>query len=103
LVHWMLSTASSAVTSARHEQELSVGSNMLSVFWDVALRLLVRRTHQNVELKGVFGTAPRTLFHKLHRGAVLQKKLKFVEHSFMCSHNSTIFPRTECVELKPFS
>ena len=30
----------------------------------------------------------------------LHKKLEFVEYLFRCSHNSTIFPRTECVELK---
>lgn len=33
--------------------------------------------------------APRTLY-KLHRG-VAQINLKFVEHLFRCSHNSTIF------------
>jgi hypothetical protein len=32
----------------------------------------------------------------------LDKKLEFVEYLFMCSHNSILFPRTECVELKPF-
>ena len=32
----------------------------------------------------------------------LHKKLEFVEYLFRCSHNSTLFPRTECVELKPF-
>jgi len=32
----------------------------------------------------------------------LHKKLEFVEYLFRCSHNSIIFPRTECVELKPF-
>ena len=32
----------------------------------------------------------------------LHKKLEFVEYLVRCSHNSTLFPRTECVELKPF-
>ena len=32
----------------------------------------------------------------------LYKKLEFVEYLFRCSHNSTIFPGAECVELKPF-
>jgi hypothetical protein len=30
----------------------------------------------------------------------LYKKLKFVEHFFRCSHNYTLFPLTECVEVK---
>ena len=32
----------------------------------------------------------------------LHKKLEFVEYLFRCSHNSTLFPGAECVELKPF-
>jgi len=32
----------------------------------------------------------------------LHKKLQFVEYLFRCSHNSTLFPRAECVELKLF-
>jgi len=32
----------------------------------------------------------------------LHKKLEFVEYLFRCSHNSTIFSRIECVELKLF-
>ena len=40
------------------------------------------------------------LLHKLVEQ--LHKKLEFVEYLFSYSHNSTLFPRTECVELKPF-
>jgi hypothetical protein len=32
----------------------------------------------------------------------LHKKLEFVEYFFRCSHNSTLFSRTECMDLKPF-
>ena len=32
----------------------------------------------------------------------LHKKLEFVEYLFRCSHNSTLFSRAECVELKLF-
>jgi hypothetical protein len=32
----------------------------------------------------------------------LHEKLEFVEHLFRCSHNSTLFLRTECMELKLF-
>jgi hypothetical protein len=33
----------------------------------------------------------------------LHKKLKFVKYLFRCPHNSTLFPQTECVELKTWS
>ena len=47
-------------------------------------------------LGGVWDCSTNSTVEQLH------KKLEFVEHLFRCSHNSTLFPRTECVELKPF-
>jgi hypothetical protein len=46
-------------------------------------------------IMGVFGTAPQT-------PPWSSLKLKFVKHLFSCPHNSTLFPQTEYVELKPF-
>ena len=54
-----------------------------------------------LEFRGCLG-----LLHKLcstnSTVEQLHKKLEFVEYLFRCSHNSTIFPGAECMELKPF-
>jgi hypothetical protein len=49
-----------------------------------------------LEWGGVWDCSTNSTVEQLH------KKLEFVKYLFRCSHNSTLFPRTECVELKPF-
>ena len=48
------------------------------------------------DLGGVWDCSTNSTMEQLH------KKLEFVEYPFRCSHNSTFFTQTECVELKPF-
>ena len=94
----------------------------MNLFWwpDVGVRCGFVYEHQNGALAGCQNgggeQAPALSGHDL-RGCLgllhklcstnstveqLHKKLEFVEYLFRCSHNSTFFPRAECVELKPF-
>jgi len=65
-----------------------------SIKWQVSfngmLLLLGRRN-----LEGVWDSSTNFIVEQLH------KKLEFVEY-LTCSHSSFLFPRTKCVELKPF-
>jgi hypothetical protein len=70
-----------------------------------SLDLGIRR--QNIIANSFIFRGCLELLHKLYsmNSTVeqLHKKLEFVKYLFRCSHNFTLFPRTECVELNPFS
>ena len=80
----------------RHHRRRASKGRQLVRCWSGLLSQLFRR-----RLRGCLG-----LLHKLcstnSTVEQLHKKLEFVEYLFRCSHNSTLFPRTESVELKPF-
>jgi len=62
----------------------------------VILRIYLARALNERVLGGVWDYSTNSIMEQLY------KKLEFVEYLYRCSHNSTLFPRTECVELKPF-
>jgi len=70
------------------------------IFFRSAPYFLAKRFQLHI-LRGCLG-----LLHELCfiNSAVeqLHKKLELVEYLFRCSHSSTLFSRTECVELKAF-
>ena len=60
-----------------------------------SINFTMEQLHQKLEFVEYLCTINFTM-EQLHQ------KLEFVEYLFRCSHNSTLFSRTECVKLKPF-
>ena len=88
---------------SRHEPRKRTNTrNINKQMWTETTKMVTAvQGGQDRRLRGCLG-----LLHKLcsinSTIEQLHKKLEFVEYLFRCSHNSTLFSRTECVELKPF-